>query len=41
MYISKEEFQNRMEIYRRDFRHLNYFTVPEQEELVLKAGKEA
>ena len=41
MNISKEKFQNTMDIYRRDFPHLNYFTIAEQEELVLKADKKA
>lgn len=40
MDISKKEIQNKMDIYRRDFCHLNYFTISEQEKLVLRACKE-
>ena len=37
MIITKEEFEKRMVIYRKDFPELNLFDPSEQENLVLKA----
>ena len=41
MNITKEEFQRRMTIYRKDFPELNLFDTLKQEYLVFKAGENA